>query len=249
MIAADALRVEGNVVRVPGGEAAEPAWRALVGKEPRERRGLHSRGADARRRPARLLLWRDGTAHARPAAVRAAPRRQGSCGSASMRSGVSSTCSDASAGSGRLPNGCSGGPRSTRRCLPPTSRRTRTDRRACQARARSGLPRSTLVSRRRPTPASAAKALAGGEPADFPWLCDQIFKGGAVAQRQPYEMVLFASRVIKRITAENVQDALDSVHAVATLSRARHGARAGARHRPRRVRHRRAPRRPARRDR
>jgi hypothetical protein len=68
----------------------------------------------------------------------------------------------------------------------------------------------------RARPNSAARALAGGEPADFPWLCDQIFKGGAVSQRQPYEMVLFASRVITRITPENVSDALDAVHAIAT---------------------------------
>ena len=215
VIAADALRVEGNVVRVPGGEAAEPAWRALVGKEPREAAGFiravltldegrlaYFYGAMAQLTPAQLrfALRLDAKDPAdRVAAVRRlfdVFGRVGGIWKVAERAFWRPTL-DPALLAADLAQEADGSPR-----LPGT--------RAFWTAAFDAGAQG------RPTPASAAKALAGGEPADFPWLCDQIFKGGAVAQRQPYEMVLFASRVIKRITPENVQDALDSVHAVAT---------------------------------
>ncbi len=67
------------------------------------------------------------------------------------------------------------------------------------------------------TPGGDMQALIAGEPADFPWLCEQVFKGGQVVQRKPYEMVLFASRVIPRLTPENVRDAMEAVRAAGTF--------------------------------
>jgi hypothetical protein len=215
VIAADALRVEGNVVRVPGGEAAEPAWRTLVGKEPREAAGFiramltldegrlaYFYGAMAQLTPAQLRFALRLDAKDPADRVDAVRRlfdvfgRVGGIWKVAERAFWRPTL-DPALLAADLAQEADGSPH-----LPGT--------RAFWTAAFDAGAQG------RPTPASAAKALAGGEPADFPWLCDQIFKGGAVAQRQPYEMVLFASRVIKRITPENVQDALDSVHAVAT---------------------------------
>ena len=60
------------------------------------------------------------------------------------------------------------------------------------------------------------------------WLCEQIFKGDSAEQRRRYNRVLFASRKVRRITAETVRDALVAVRAagpypalVAALERAR----------------------------
>ena len=41
------------------------------------------------------------------------------------------------------------------------------------------------------------QALAEGPPADLPWLADQIFQGDQSERRRRYEMVLFASRLLK----------------------------------------------------
>ena len=64
--------------------------------------------------------------------------------------------------------------------------------------------------------ADQRRALAAGEAADFLWLAEQIFRRHAAAQRQPFDMVLFAARVIDEITPENVADALDAVRAAGT---------------------------------
>jgi hypothetical protein len=72
-----------------------------------------------------------------------------------------------------------------------------------------------------------AGALAEGEPVDFAWLCEQIFKGSHVVRRRPYQQVLFASRVIKEVKAASARDSLDALRAagiypalVGTLERA-----------------------------
>ena len=55
------------------------------------------------------------------------------------------------------------------------------------------------------------RALTTGEPADFVWLCEQVFAADRGEQRRRYDVVMFASRTIPRVTPENAQDAIDAV--------------------------------------
>ena len=55
-IAARNLRVDKDRVIVPGGAAAEPIWEALVEVKVTQARGFPARAADARLRPARVVL-------------------------------------------------------------------------------------------------------------------------------------------------------------------------------------------------
>jgi hypothetical protein len=73
------------------------------------------------------------------------------------------------------------------------------------------------------------QALIVGDPVDLGWLCAQIFKGTEVGeQRRRYNLVLFASRVLRRVSADIARDAATAVRAgldfpalVATLERAK----------------------------
>lgn len=59
-----------------------------------------------------------------------------------------------------------------------------------------------------------APTLPGGDgPADFPWLCEQVFSGDSGAQRSRYMMVLFASRRLGGITSETARDGVDAARA------------------------------------
>ena len=62
----------------------------------------------------------------------------------------------------------------------------------------------------RPADAEARASSAAG-PLDFVWLCEQVFKGSQVVQRRPYEVVLFASRVIRDLPPERMADAVDAL--------------------------------------
>jgi hypothetical protein len=73
----------------------------------------------------------------------------------------------------------------------------------------------------------ASATIAWDQPPDFPWLCEQVFKGDSVEQRRHFMMVLFASRYAAGVTRETAHDAVDAIRAVgaypvltATLERA-----------------------------
>jgi hypothetical protein len=53
------------------------------------------------------------------------------------------------------------------------------------------------------------------ESPDFPWLCEQIFKGDASEHRRRFMMVLFASRYAAAITKETARDAVEAIRAAA----------------------------------
>jgi hypothetical protein len=70
--------------------------------------------------------------------------------------------------------------------------------------------------------------IAGGAPADFTRLCEQIFTGGQAVIRTPYQQVLFASRRIASLTPDLARDAVAATRAaaqypalIAALERAR----------------------------
>jgi len=58
-----------------------------------------------------------------------------------------------------------------------------------------------------------ARAVTEDRPVDFAWLCEQVFAGEPGDQRRRYYSVLYASRVLDRLTAENVRDAIEAVRA------------------------------------
>ena len=58
--------------------------------------------------------------------------------------------------------------------------------------------------------ADRSPALISGEPVDFAWLCEQVFRLDA-DQRRRYTMVLFASRRLQEITRLTVADALEAI--------------------------------------
>jgi hypothetical protein len=71
-------------------------------------------------------------------------------------------------------------------------------------------------------------AIAGGAPADFTRLCEQIFAGGQAVIRAPYQQVLFASRRVGSLTPDIARDAVVATRAaaqyptlIAALERAR----------------------------
>ena len=53
-------------------------------------------------------------------------------------------------------------------------------------------------------------------PADFPWLCEQVFEGEQADERRRYMLVLFASRRLGRAAPEVARDAIDAIRAAAS---------------------------------
>src|SRR6185503_8885702 len=73
----------------------------------------------------------------------------------------------------------------------------------------------------------ASATITWDQPPDFPWLCEQIFKGDVPEHRRHFMMVLFASRYAAGITKETARDAVEAIRAAgvypvlsATLERA-----------------------------
>lgn len=56
-------------------------------------------------------------------------------------------------------------------------------------------------------------ALADGDGVDVGWLCEQVFKGDVSEQRGRYNLVLFASRTVRRVTPDTARDAVVAVRA------------------------------------
>jgi hypothetical protein len=50
--------------------------------------------------------------------------------------------------------------------------------------------------------------LVTGAQVEFGWLCEQVFVGAQTLSRPPYQLVLFASRLIPAVTLENAREAL-----------------------------------------
>lgn len=77
-------------------------------------------------------------------------------------------------------------------------------------------------------PDADARRLADGPPVDLGWLCARIFTGDPFERRRQFDLVLFASRAVRRVVPENAQDAVTTLRAAraypalaATLERAR----------------------------
>lgn len=60
----------------------------------------------------------------------------------------------------------------------------------------------------------AGGSAEGNDLVDFAWVCERIFSGPPIVHRRGYNMALFASRHIGAITPETEQDAIEAVRAV-----------------------------------
>jgi hypothetical protein len=71
------------------------------------------------------------------------------------------------------------------------------------------------------------REVTDSDPLDLAWLCERIFEGDASRHRRRYHQVLFASRVVRNLTADQAHAAVEAVRAadrypalVAALERA-----------------------------
>jgi hypothetical protein len=223
-------RIGGATVRVPGGELAEPAWQALVGRSANDPAGFVR--ALLAQGEGRLAYFFGAMSELLPAQTRLALNLD----STDVAGRIDAT-RRLYATYERLAIGWKVEERpfwrlsldpallvadlrldDNGRPMLPGTRRFWT---AVFADADQNRARSSRV--------DEGGALAKGEPADFAWLCEQVFKATAAAeQRRRYHIVLFASRVVGRVTPDNARDAVDAVRAarnypalVAVLERAK----------------------------
>ncbi|MDQ3214071.1 MAG: hypothetical protein M3Q85_15440, partial [Acidobacteriota bacterium] len=77
-------------------------------------------------------------------------------------------------------------------------------------------------------PEGDPRALVDGGPVDPAWLCARIFMADPLDRRRHYDLVLFASRTVRRVVPENAHDAVITLRAAraypaltGTLERAR----------------------------
>lgn len=216
-VAAPGLRVANGVVRVPGGATAEPVWHALVGRSSRDPddfvRALVSGGEG------RLAYFFAAMSELSDAQLRLA---------LNLDDADDSNRIDAARRVYATFERVAPGWKIEDRAF----RRPALDAALLLADLRvDGRGRPSLPGTRRfwnavfdePRPGRAAKsiraedaaALAGGDPVDFAWLCDQIFRTDEVQQRRRYQLVLFASRAVRQLTRANAVDAVDAVRAAA----------------------------------
>jgi len=215
LVVAPGFRVTSSGVRLPGGPAADPVWQALVGKRPSETseflRALT--GNDE----GHLAYFFGSMAQLTPAQVEVA---------------LSLDATDASkrVEAGRRLYGLFEKLRSGRTLEQRVFTRPVFDpvllvsQLGAQGDSDVSIPGTrgfwTAVFSEAPdTPVKGAHAQAPAitwdQPADFLWLCEQVFKGDQAESRRHYMMVLFASRHASGITRESARDAVDAIRATA----------------------------------
>lgn len=66
---------------------------------------------------------------------------------------------------------------------------------------------------RRSTKSNGDEGGNGGSRVDFIWFCEQVFTGHRSEDRRRYQLALFGSRLVRRVTHEQMQDAVEAVRA------------------------------------
>ncbi len=211
-------RVPGDV----GGRSA--AWRPARGAgvagtcraSPLRNAGISQSADLIRRRPSRLLLWLDGSIDAAAATRGAEPRRDGRGEARGRADAVSIRCSSDCGTAEPSNNACS-----TR---PPYDPALLVSQLSAQGDSTLTIPGtrgfwSVVFSDTAEGAGKAARTapspIPWDQPADFGWLCEQIFKGDQPEYRHRFMMVLFAARHSSGITKESSRDAADAIRAVA----------------------------------
>ena len=207
---APGLRVVNDGLRVPGGDAAEPAWQALVGRRPAERveflRALTSQGEG------RLAYFFGAMALLTPAQIRFALKLDAP--DAADRVSALRQLYDALENLGpgwNIEERAFWRPGLDPVLLAAELRVDDDGRPIVPGTRRFWSAVFGDVSHLAP---DLARAIAGGEPVDLAWLCEQVFKGPSVAHRRRYQAVMFASRSVARVRPEDAGDAFEAVRAV-----------------------------------
>ena len=217
LIVSSGLRIKGGVVQVPGGAAAEPVWQALVGRRPAEAtdfvRSLIS--ADEGR-----LAFFFGTIsqlnapQLRYAFSLDAPDNGRRVDAARHLYSVFDRLWAGRALEQRVFVRPSFDPALLLAELNPSGDG------AVTLPGTRGLwtavfneVRQTTKAARQEVPAT----ITWDQPPDFPWLCEQIFKGDVPEHRRHFMMVLFASRYAAAITKDTARDAVEAIRAAAAF--------------------------------
>ncbi|HXW05146.1 MAG TPA: hypothetical protein VD833_07940 [Vicinamibacterales bacterium] len=225
LVAAPGIRVSGGQVRMPGGPDADPVWEALVGR----------RTAEPAQFIRAVLMHRDGRLayFVGTMAQLTDPQRR-----AAMRLDAPDA-GDRVAGARRLltvfEKVASAWRLADRVFWRPAMDPAQfiADLRTDEA-GRPILPGSRRFWRLAFAPPGQqvpsdldVQTLIGDEPADVPWLCEQVFEEATDVRRR-YTVALFASRLLQDVSPAAARDALDAVRAAgvlpaltATLERAR----------------------------
>jgi hypothetical protein len=209
-VAAPGLRVSGGAMHVPGGSAAEPAWEALVGRSVRDpgdfTRTLLATG------DGRLAYVLGTLAQLTPAQIRFA-----------LRLDVSDVPARVAAARRLFAVFDLTAWNVERRVFwrPPLDPALLIADLSVDERGQPILPGTrafwmAVLSGVDPSSSDNTDAFAAGDGADIGWLCEQIFKGDLGEQRRRSNLVLFASRTVRRITPETARDAVVAVHAAGT---------------------------------
>ena len=207
---APGLRVVNDGLRVPGGDTAEPAWQALVGRRPAERveflRALTSQGEG------RLAYFFGAMALLTPAQIRFALKLDAP--DAADRVSALRQLYDALENLGpgwNIEERAFWRPGLDPVLLAAELRVDEDGRPIVPGTRRFWSAVFGDVSHLAP---DQARALAAGDPVDLAWLCEQVFKGPSVAHRRRYQAVMFASRSVARVRPEDAGDAFEAVRAV-----------------------------------
>lgn len=209
VVAAPALRISRQVVQVPGGDAARPAWEALVGRPASE--PLEFVRAALTMSEGRLAYFINAIGQLTPAQT-AFVLKLDAADSAVRVDAARRLFAifDRNAAGWKLEERPFWRPRVDPAMLVADL--------ATDGDGRPHVPGTrtfwSILLNGADDPGAkqaAGTALLQGEPADFVWLCEQVFKGSQVVQRRPFEIVLFASRVLKDVPPEHARDALDAV--------------------------------------
>jgi len=203
-VAAPGFRVSGGRVRVPGGERADAAWEAVIGRhvnDPAE--FLHALLAT---NDGRLGYFLTAMSELTPGqfAVAVGPDPANYAAALRRIAGVF----DRAAPGWKVNERTLWRPRRDPALLLADL--------ATDERGRLMLPGSrafwtAVFSSDAPGVQHGRTADFTGEAPDFAWLCDQVFSGTPAEQRRRQEAVLFGSRVMKRVTAETAAGALEAV--------------------------------------
>jgi hypothetical protein len=214
VVAAPGLRVRGRAVDVPGGEAAAPAWRALVGHRPGDAAGF-IRALLAQDR-GRLAFFFGTMAQLTPGQLRVALRLDApdpairADAARRLRSVFERVTRD-----WRVHDSVFSRPSLDPALLIASLRHDGDGMPVVPGTYR--LWTAVFADGHRSGARRVAPMAADAEPVDFVWLCEQIFAGRAEDHRGRYDQVLFASRLEARGAHGPDPVTIDAVRAVRTF--------------------------------
>lgn len=233
VVAAPGLRVTGTVVRVPGGELAQPAWEALVGRRANEPADFVR--ALLAQDDGRLAYFFGAMAQLTPPQIRLAlnlesPDADGRVAAARRLHAVFERV----AAGWKIEDRTFWRPALDPALLVADLRVDDNGRMVLPGARRfwkavfADVDQGGTKHGQTRNPEADAAEFAEGEPLDFAWLCEQVFTSNKAEHRRRYQLVLFTSRIVPRITPGTARDAIEAIRAaegypalIAVLERAK----------------------------